>query len=61
MDYNRKQTLGWPAVLALVVAMTLAAYLIAIAARGSGDTPLSSIVRLNTVSNRDVRVSGANV
>ena len=43
------------------VAMTLAAYLIAIAARGSGDTPLSSIVRLNTVSNRDVRVSGANV
>lgn len=61
MDYRRKQTLGWPAVLALIVAMTLAAYLIAIAIRGSGDTPLSSIVRLNTVSNRDVRVSGANV
>lgn len=61
MDYKRKQTLRWPAVLALVVAMTLAAYLIALAMREGGDTPLSSVVRLNTVSNRDVRVSGKNV
>lgn len=61
MNYKRQQTLGWPAILAMTAAITLIAYFVAMLFNSASDTPLSSVVRLNTAVNRDVQVCGSRI
>lgn len=58
MDYKRQYTLTWPAAIALAVALTLAAYLMARLFASGADTPLSSVNRMSVPANREVQVSG---
>ena len=58
MDYKRQHTLLWPAAIALAVALTLAAYLIARLFASGGSSPLSSVIRMSVPANREVQVSG---
>lgn len=58
MDYKRQNTLTWPAAIAVAIALTLAAYLMARLFASGGNTPLSSVTRLTVPANRDVQVSG---
>ena len=58
MDYKRQHTLQWPAAIAMAIALTLAAYLMAKLFSSGGNTPLSSVTRLTVPANREVQVSG---
>lgn len=58
MDYKRQQKLTWTAAIAIAVALTLAAYLLARLFSSGGNTPLSSVKRLSVPANRNVQVSG---
>jgi len=61
MQYKRNITLRWPAAAALTLALTLAAYLMALLFFSGPDAPLTSVTRLNTSANRDVQISGSNI
>ena len=58
MDYKRQFKLQWPTAIALAVALTLAAYLMAKLIGSGGNSPLSSVTRLSVPANREVQVSG---
>ena len=55
MDYKRQYTLKWSAVATLVVALTLAAYLVARLFASAGEEPLSEVIRMNIPSNRELQ------
>lgn len=61
MDYKREYTLKWSTVAALVVALTLAAYLLARLFSSAGEEPLSKVIRMNVPANRELQVSGEYV
>lgn len=61
MEYNRNLRLSGGAAIALAVALTMAAYLLASLFQSDQSTPLASVVRLNTATNREVQVTGDTI
>lgn len=61
MDYKRQTRLEWGPAILLGVIMVMLAYLTASWIHSGDDTPLGSVVRLNTATNREIQISGSNV
>lgn len=61
MDYKRQSRLEWGPTVLLSVILVMLAYLTASWIHSGDDTPLGSVVRLNTATNREIQLSGKNV